>query len=168
MACAPIPRCRLYRRSTLVQEEAPVIQYREVPGFPCYRVGTDGSVWSCWTVGKNPRPGQQWRRLRTPHLKSGYQQITLCHDCVRHKWSVNRLILFAFVGPAPPGKECRHLDGNKDNNCLENLLWGTRAENIRDAIRHGTFPRGERSGHAKISDEAVTKIRQRVAAGEPN
>jgi hypothetical protein len=26
----------------------PPVEYRDVPGFPGYRVGTDGSVWSCW------------------------------------------------------------------------------------------------------------------------
>lgn len=37
------------------------------------------------------------------------------------------------------GLECRHLDGNSNNNNLENLCWGTRGENRKDSAKHGTL-----------------------------
>lgn len=45
-----------------------------------------------------------------------------------------RLVLYAFDGPPPSEAhtDARHLDGNKTNNCLTNLAWGTRSENMRD------------------------------------
>lgn len=51
---------------------------------------------------------------------------------------IHRLVLETFVGPCPKDMECRHLDGNPKNNCLENLRWGTRYENQQDSIKHGT------------------------------
>jgi hypothetical protein len=53
-------------------------------------------------------------------------------------YRVHCAVLEAFVGPCPPGKECRHLDGNGQNNKLQNLKWGTRLENVQDSIKHGT------------------------------
>lgn len=51
---------------------------------------------------------------------------------------VHHLVLEAFVGPMPEGHEGCHRDGDRTNNHLGNLYWGTRAENVRDAIEHGT------------------------------
>lgn len=30
------------------------VAYREVVGFPGYRIGSDGTVWTCWRLHKNP------------------------------------------------------------------------------------------------------------------
>lgn len=49
---------------------------------------------------------------------------------------VHRLVLEAFVGPCPPGKECLHFDDVKSHNHLANLRWGTRSENLHDFHRN--------------------------------
>jgi hypothetical protein len=49
---------------------------------------------------------------------------------------VHRLILETFVGPRPPGKQCRHLNGDSLDNRLENLAWGTFHENFADRLAH--------------------------------
>lgn len=51
---------------------------------------------------------------------------------------VHQMVTTAFHGPRPVGKEPRHLDGNHSNNRADNLCWGTRQQNIADAIAHGT------------------------------
>lgn len=43
-----------------------------------------------------------------------------------------------FKGPRPPGYIVRHLDGDKLNNSVDNLVWGTYAENRADYRVHGT------------------------------
>jgi hypothetical protein len=60
----------------------------------------------------------------------------------------------------------RHLDGNKLNNALENLAWGTPQENSRDMVGHGTSTRGERNHKAILTKKQVLKIRTRVSDGE--
>ena len=50
---------------------------------------------------------------------------------------VHRLVMLAFAGPCPAGKEVRHLDGDAGNNNLENLEYGTRKENNEDMVYHG-------------------------------
>jgi len=46
--------------------------------------------------------------------------------------------MLAFFGPPPKGIQVRHLNGNPKDNRLENLAYGTRSDNAKDAIRHGT------------------------------
>lgn len=70
---------------------------------------------------------------RTPKQ---YRQVQLGRGNVR---KVYHLVLEAFVGPRPLGTECRHLDGNSQNDRLDNLCWGTKIENTEDKIRHGTL-----------------------------
>jgi plasmid maintenance system antidote protein VapI len=61
--------------------------------------------------------------------------------------------------------ECRHLDGDPMNNRVENLTWGTRAENMHDRTRHGTDNGGERNQWAKLTNDQVVEIRERYIAG---
>lgn len=85
----------------------------------------------------------------------------------RNRWiKIHTLVLEAFVGPKPLGMECRHIDGNRRNNALSNLEWGTRLENAADQERHGTRQRGtKKSGH-KLTEADIPNIRARLAAGE--
>lgn len=93
----------------------------------------------------------------------GYQAI-----CVvgKKKIYIHRTVCELFNGPALPGQECRHLDGNNQNNDASNLKWGTASENARDKIQHGTHGAGERNSMAKLTKEQVQEIRTRVANGE--
>lgn len=79
---------------------------------------------------------------------------------------VHSLVCAAFHGPKPsPAHEVRHVDGDRSNNRAENLCWGTRAENMADAMRHGTTNRGDRSPNAKLTWEAVEDIRETWGTG---
>jgi hypothetical protein len=138
-------------------------EYRDITDHPGYRSGSNGSIWSCWAGGRYARidPGK-WHELkpfavgRDPHkylavdLHGGNGKGTML--------KVHSLVLTAFVGPMPEGMECRHLDGNKFNNRLDNLTWGTRKENMGDRLRHGTYHRGSRHCHAKLTEDRVREI----------
>lgn len=128
----------------------PIERWRVVPGFPRYQVSDAGRV-------RGPH-GVMTPRVH-PH---GYLRVNLRRDGQRGTFVIHRLMLEAFVGPRPPGMECRHLNGRKTDNRLSNLCWGTTKENVADAIRHGQRPdnRGERNGQAKLTVEAVREIRE--------
>lgn len=63
------------------------------------------------------------------------------------------------MGARPAGYVCRHLDGDKTNNALENLAWGTPAENGADKVRLGESCPGERNGRARLTTADVRAIR---------
>lgn len=97
--------------------------------------------------------------------KSGHLRVILYLKGKRFDCFIHRLVLEAFIGSCPEGMQCCHLDGDPTNNKLENLRWGTQAENAADSIRHGTFARGERSGMSKLTKEAVREIRSTTGYG---
>lgn len=131
----------------------PKTKYRRVHGFPKYKVGTDGSLWS--------RHWGYWRRRATPPMKKkGYCLVTLCDKGRQADALMHRLVLEAFVGPCPPGMECRHRNGVSWDNRLSNLRWGTKRQNECDRVRHGTVLKGERHGRAKLTESEVIQIRK--------
>jgi len=56
---------------------------------------------------------------------------------VAESFSVHGLVMLAFVGPRPDNLEVLHFDGNKLNNRLDNLRYGTSSENKFEAVRQG-------------------------------
>jgi hypothetical protein len=137
------------------------VEYRDVPGWPGYRVGADGSVWSSFTrvyLGRYGAPsatGGEWRRKKVSRGRKGYRNVALYHGGKERRLYVHSLVLMAFAGPCPAGMECRHLDGNPANNTFPNLCWGTKKENATDRVRHGHDGRGGSNSSAKLLEDDV-------------
>lgn len=115
----------------------PVVGYE---GF--YEVSDHGAVRS---LDRTDSSGRKRRgRLMHPRTSAqGYMSVGLKRpgDVPQH-FQVHRLVLEAFVGPAPTGTFACHWDDVKNNNCLTNLRWDTASANYDDAVRNG-----RRSGH---------------------
>lgn len=126
-----------------------------VPGFPGVAADAFGNIYQDG-VERPQRIMPRW----------GYRLVTVRVGETRRTMLVHRLVCLAFHGVPPPGKpEVRHVDGDKSNNAIANLMWGSHAENMRDRDQHGTTARGERSGRAILSEVEVVKLRETVASG---
>jgi len=100
-------------------------------------------------------------RILNPQLDGGgYSRVALYGDEGRHQFSVHRIVMAAFVGPCPDGKEVNHKDGDKSNNRLDNLEYMTRHENIAHAFNLGlrVLPCGEEHWCAKLTEKRVHEI----------
>ena len=53
------------------------------------------------------------------------------------RWTIHSLVAEAFLGPRPSGLVVRHRNDDKDDNSVENLAYGTRKENAKDAKTNG-------------------------------
>lgn len=53
--------------------------------------------------------------------------------------TVHSLVAASFLGPCPIGQEVRHRNGDRADPRLSNLEYGTRSQNIKDAVAHGTW-----------------------------
>jgi hypothetical protein len=107
------------------------------------------------------------RKLRCRVDENGYVRVTIkdATGSVRIRF-VHRLILESHRGPCPDGMECRHADGNRQNNAIENLSWGTYSENEADKLRHGTRRSGEDVYNAKLTLDDAKLMRAVYASGE--
>ncbi len=143
------------------------VEYRPIPGFPGYRAGSDGSIWSCWGKGYHGRQGGVWRRMipSSNGSKYGHVAVTLVRESVPFKRYIHRLIAEVFISSIPDGMDVCHNDGNPSNNVPSNLRIDTRLGNLADRVKHGTINCGERQGHVKLTNAIVLAIRADYAAG---
>lgn len=98
--------------------------------------------------------------------RHGYLRVGLRYNGKYMTCRVHSLVLETFVGPRPEGYVARHLDGNKLNNSLENLVWGTSEENNGlDKKRHGTASIGSKHGRSKLNEANIIEIRKLLKQG---
>jgi hypothetical protein len=140
----------------IVEQWKPVLGYEGL-----YEVSDQGRVRSLhcrlWS-------GSHWytcpsRIMKTPVAKNGYPVVKLTKDGLGKTVTVHKVVLSAFVGPKPPGQECRHLNGDCKDFRLANLEWGTPAENTEDRKAHGTMPCGVTHHGAKLTEQDIRSIR---------
>lgn len=62
--------------------------------------------------------------------------------------------------------DVRHLNGKAGDDRRDNLAYGTRADNMADAVQHGTTTRGTKNAQAKLTEADAQAIKTRRAAGE--
>lgn len=161
----------MQRQSTAI--ESPV-EYATLSRAPGYRLGTDGTAWTCLRRKSFGKPrgiiwveSPEWKILNPFTVKGpkDYLKISIRIDGKKKQRFVHCLVLEAFRGPCPKGMECCHWDGNKQNNRLSNIRWGTKMSNIEDSYRLNAFPRGEDAENSKLTDESVGKILSEYAQG---
>ena len=110
-----------------------------IPDFTEYKINELGEVFSRYKHKTN-KVCDEWRPVQ-PVLDSGngYFLVTLVNakTKVRKNQFIHRLLCQAFI-PNPLNKpQVNHKDGNKQNNCLENLEWVTSKENSQHAVDLG-------------------------------
>jgi len=143
------------------------LEYRLITGFPDYRVGNDGSIWTRRGRGPKPTVRDSWRQMKPNVLKSGYLIVKLCADGKKPVGRViHRLVLSEFVGPCPEGMEaCHSPDPDRKNCALNNLRWDTHKANCDDKVTHGTQEFGEDHPRSKLTAETVLEIRRLNKSG---
>ena len=99
--------------------------------FPGYQINKRGVV-----IGKYGKVLRQHPMKESKPGNLPYFTVTLYKDGKRHHLYVHRLVLEAFVGACPDGKEARHLNGDCQDNRLKNLKWGSKKKNAKDKVKH--------------------------------
>lgn len=112
-------------------------RWKSVPGYgSIYEVSDRGSI-------RNAKTGRV--RKAYPN-KTGHLVVRLYKNENGKGHLVHRLVLLAFTGPSPEGKDYGlHRNGDPTDNRLSNLYWGTLRDNNLDAVRHGTHPSARKS-----------------------
>lgn len=135
-----------------------MIKLKTIPDFPNYAISKDGKIWSKLRTDKNNHnQGNKWVNPRID--RKNYLYVNLHNNFGAHTRRVHRLVLETYRGFRPTGMQCRHLNGVRSDNRINNLKWGTPQENINDRARMGMTACGERQGASKLSIEKIKIIR---------
>ena len=144
-------------------------EWMPLPGWSAYQIGSLGRVRRC-LPGKGTWVG---RVLRPNRLRQGYLIYRLMQNGRQRDALGHVLVAEAFLGGIPPGKECNHRNGVKEDNRLENIEVITHAENLQHADRIGLRNprkpnlknRGANNGMARIDDSQVIAVKMALLAG---
>lgn len=112
-------------------------------GYPKYEISRSGEVRNAIT-----------KKLYKPQMhRRGYLWVPMQRP--EGGWFceyIHQLVARMYI-PNPHRKpQVNHIDGDKQNNVVENLEWVTNVENARHAMKHGLMP------HAIINEEKVHEI----------
>ncbi len=119
-------------------------------------------------VGKSGAP------MKGAVAKNGYVYVTLIIEGLTRPGKGNavtqhQMVAFAKYGEAAfeDGIEIRHWDGDRTNNSPDNLLLGTRQDNMLDMAPEARSARnlGKPSRRRKLTDEQAEKVRARYLGG---
>lgn len=87
--------------------------------------------------------------ILSPRINSkrgGYCEIMLFKNNVGKRFKIHRLVATEFLNNPHDKPEVNHIDGNKSNNCVDNLEWVTSKENKAHAWNAGLI----NSEHKKV------------------
>ena len=134
--------------------------WKTVPMFDGYEVSNFGNVRSWLPIRNHAKPPIEPRQLKIKIDKDGYKTVVLYNCGIRNPFRVAVLVCACFHGEKPSNKHVvRHLDGSRNNDVVENLLWGTPKDNSHDMLLHGTRIHGEKVSTAKLLEKDVLAIR---------
>lgn len=103
---------------------------KDIPGWEgLYACDTKGQIYS-YRSNKFLSPSKN---------KRGYLHVTFTRDGKRYDYRVQRLVAMTFLDNPENKEQVNHIDGNKLNNCIQNLEWVTPEENIQHAKENHLF-----------------------------
>lgn len=124
--------------------------WKEIEGFEGnYLVSNKGRIFRRARTYINPQGVNcevEAKELTPTKNGRGYLHVKIRYNGKRHTLLVHRLVASAFV-PNPEDKpQVNHLDGDKTNNTVNNLIWVTARENIIHAWETGLRPHNYSKG----------------------
>ena len=155
-----------WKKATAIHESDLTGEWRDIVGFGGqYRISINGVVISSRRRGLVPG---WWAvvAIRKSRLSNPFNRVSLTVDGPgprQRSYMLARLLLEAFVGPAPsPTSLAAHRNGKSDDDRLDNLMWAESADVTHGRICRGSYARGSTSPHSRYSLEQVEAARKIV------
>ena len=113
-----------------------------------YIVTRSGDVYSYWENYK------KWKKQKLRENTNGYLRASI-HGS---DFYIHRLVAICYLENPNKYNEVNHKDGDKHNNCVENLEWCNRSQNNKHAFTTGLRSYDELSRMAKMPKRKSRKI----------
>ena len=121
---------------------------KPIENFDGYFISNKGNVYS-------KKSGVLKKKSPSFDGKKNYLVIGLNTDGKPKHFLVHRLVAKAFIPNPENLPEVNHKDKNKKNNCVENLEWCTRRQNLEDSYSTMSPNRNFQKCKLFIDDECV-------------
>lgn len=141
------------------------IEFKRLEKYPLYRIYNNGVI----IKDRSNSNKNDFKLLKHSISVKGYHTVNVYDKNMKErKERVHRLVALAFVeGETNVKNIVNHIDGNKDNNHVDNLEWCSIIYNNRHAIEQlGVSRKGESNGSSKLTESQVLDIRERHENGE--
>lgn len=127
--------------------------------------GTDGK-YEVSNLGKVRGNGTRGakngvREISQRFDRYGYKRINCYTNGKMKSCTVHRLVAAAFIENPDNLPQVNHIDGNKENNCVENLEWCTASRNVKHAFDIGLKEKS-REHARRIGEEHNRKTSKKV------
>lgn len=118
-------------------------KWKVIKDFPRYAVSNYGNIKSLfWQNNVNGKVYPREKLLIPIKRNDGYLKVNLYNDNYKGRGKgceclIHRLVAEAFLKNSKNLSEINHKDGDKTNNCVNNLEWCTRRENVLHSYKLG-------------------------------
>lgn len=132
--------------------------WKDIKGYEgYYQVSNFGRVRSMYRLVFNPNCSNEnksnLRILKSQEIKShytrgGYKSVSLYRNNVGKQHRLCRLVAINFIENIDNKPCVNHIDGNKENDNVDNLEWVTYTENMVHAVENNLVNNKYGSDHA--------------------
>lgn len=109
------------------------MKWKIIKDYENYQISNTGQVRNFKT-----------KRVLKQNVRNGYYACSLCNKNGKKTKDIHRLVAYAFIKKIKGKPYVNHINGNKLDNCSNNLEWATQKENVKHARETGlmnTFKR---------------------------
>lgn len=125
--------------------------WHNILGFPGYWINKKGEI-----LGKSNK------KLSLSRSTKGYPQIVLKTKQVKKGFRIHRLVAEYFIYNDNPKikNQVNHIDGNKENNSVENLEWCSNKENHEHKMKNNlnVALKGSKHHNSILTEDDVINI----------
>ena len=140
-----------------------VIKHDDLPNEEWKDIENYEGIYQVSNFGRIKSFHEDKIRICKPSISNmGYLKVTLCKNGVKKSFAVHILVARAFILNPENKPQVNHKNCDKLNCTVDNLEWVTNGENQSHAWKMGVKKPlfGERSPHAKLTNEEVKQIRE--------
>lgn len=141
--------------------DLPNEQWKDIQNYKgIYQVSNYGRVKS---LGRTLERETRWGNISSFTISEkikkiaknnkGYNTVNLCKNCKSKHYLLHRLVAQAFIPNPKQYNEIDHINENKDDNKINNLMWCSRQYNNTKGIQ-------SREGRRKTSKHRMKSVKQ--------